>query len=94
MDLKRFATAFVLAAGIQVSGATFTVTKTADTNDGICNADCSLREAIDAARLIAVVVFPTPPFWFAIAMTRPMPPPVDLPSGLISSLRRIETIRA
>ncbi|MDH3267114.1 MAG: CSLREA domain-containing protein, partial [Gammaproteobacteria bacterium] len=29
--------------------ATFTVTKTADTNDGVCNADCSLREAITAA---------------------------------------------
>ena len=30
-------------------GTTFTVTKTADTNDGFCNADCSLREAIVAA---------------------------------------------
>jgi CSLREA domain-containing protein len=29
--------------------ATFTVTKTADTNDGACNSDCSLREAIRAA---------------------------------------------
>jgi CSLREA domain-containing protein len=29
--------------------ATLTVTKTADTNDGICNADCSLREAIAVA---------------------------------------------
>ncbi len=29
--------------------ATRTVTKTADTNDGVCNADCSLREAIIAA---------------------------------------------
>lgn len=29
--------------------ATFTVTKTADTNDGACDADCSLREAINAA---------------------------------------------
>jgi CSLREA domain-containing protein len=29
--------------------ATFTVTKTTDTNDGACNADCSLREAIVAA---------------------------------------------
>jgi CSLREA domain-containing protein len=28
---------------------TFNVTKTADTNDGACNADCSLREAIVAA---------------------------------------------
>ena len=27
----------------------FPVTKTADTNDGVCDADCSLREAIDAA---------------------------------------------
>src|SRR5215510_4109048 len=30
-------------------GTTFTVTKTADTNDGFCDADCSLREAIIAA---------------------------------------------
>ena len=29
--------------------ATFTVTKTADTNDGTCDADCSLREAVVAA---------------------------------------------
>ena len=29
--------------------ASFVVTKTADTNDGTCNADCSLREAITAA---------------------------------------------
>src|SRR5947207_7457315 len=28
---------------------TFTVTKTADTNDGVCDSDCSLREAINAA---------------------------------------------
>ncbi len=31
------------------TAATFTVTKTADTNDLVCNADCSLREAINAA---------------------------------------------
>ncbi|HEV7645179.1 MAG TPA: choice-of-anchor Q domain-containing protein [Pyrinomonadaceae bacterium] len=31
------------------SGAVFTVTKTADTNDGVCDADCSLREAVTAA---------------------------------------------
>src|SRR5215831_15527627 len=31
------------------SAATYTVTKTADTNDGVCDADCSLREAIVAA---------------------------------------------
>ena len=32
-----------------VYAATFTVTKIADTNDGTCGADCSLREAITAA---------------------------------------------
>ncbi len=31
------------------SAVTFVVTKTADTNDGTCDADCSLREAIVAA---------------------------------------------
>ncbi len=32
-----------------VRAATYTVTKTEDTNDGVCDADCSLREAIAAA---------------------------------------------
>ena len=32
--------------------ATFTVTKVADTNDGVCDADCSLREAIGAANAL------------------------------------------
>ena len=35
------------------SAATFTVTKTADTADGTCDADCSLREAITAANSLA-----------------------------------------
>ena len=33
--------------------ANFAVTKTADTNDGACNADCSLREAVVAANAAA-----------------------------------------
>lgn len=33
--------------------ATYTVTKTADTNDGVCDADCSLREAIVQANINA-----------------------------------------
>jgi CSLREA domain-containing protein len=36
-------------SALTASGATFTVTKTADTNDGICDGDCSLREAVTAA---------------------------------------------
>lgn len=39
---------FGLNAGA-VHAETYTVTKTADTNDGSCDADCSLREAIIAA---------------------------------------------
>jgi CSLREA domain-containing protein len=35
-----------LTVAAPASAATFVVTKTADTNDGVCNADCSLREAI------------------------------------------------
>jgi len=34
---------------VAAPAATFTVSKTADTNDGACNADCSLREAVRAA---------------------------------------------
>ncbi len=33
--------------------ANFAVTKTADSNDGACNADCSLREAVIAANTAA-----------------------------------------
>lgn len=39
----------VLWLALAVNAATFTVTKTADTNDGICDNDCSLREAVAAA---------------------------------------------
>ena len=41
----------VLFAGSSstVFGATYTVTKTTDTSDGTCDADCSLREAVVAA---------------------------------------------
>ena len=43
-------------------GRTLTVTKTADTNDGACNADCSLREAIAAAVSGDVIEFAKPLF--------------------------------
>lgn len=35
------------------SALTLNVTKTTDTNDGVCNADCSLREAVAAANAAA-----------------------------------------
>jgi len=49
-------TAALLAFSLSSSAAealTFVVTKTADTADGVCNADCSLREAIIAANALA-----------------------------------------
>src|SRR4051812_44104836 len=36
-----------------VLAAAYVVSKTADTNDGVCDADCSLREAITAANASA-----------------------------------------
>src|SRR5688500_1805976 len=42
-------TIVLITTNLTAQAATFTVTKTADTNDGACNADCSLREAINAA---------------------------------------------
>lgn len=50
----------LFAAGARAE--VFTVNKTADTNDGACDADCSLREAIAAAAIGDVVQFATPPF--------------------------------
>jgi CSLREA domain-containing protein len=44
-----FASAFLACSGAAAFATDYTVTKTADTNDGVCDADCSLREAIIAA---------------------------------------------
>ncbi|MEO6238458.1 MAG: FG-GAP-like repeat-containing protein [Vicinamibacterales bacterium] len=55
--VRRFAGIALVAiavyggSGSLATAADFTVTKIADTNDGSCNADCSLREAIVAANL-------------------------------------------
>ena len=44
-----FTVCFVLCLANAAFAVTYTVTKIADTNDGACDADCSLREAIAAA---------------------------------------------
>jgi CSLREA domain-containing protein len=41
--------ALVVGTASPVRAATLTVTKTTDTNDGVCDVDCSLREAIAVA---------------------------------------------
>ncbi|MGI8641150.1 MAG: choice-of-anchor Q domain-containing protein [Pyrinomonadaceae bacterium] len=45
------------AAVSNIFAATLTVTKTTDTADGVCDADCSLREAVIAANSGDVIVF-------------------------------------
>lgn len=48
---------FLTCAAAAASAATFTVTKATNSNDGVCNADCSLREAVAAAQSGDTVVF-------------------------------------
>ena len=52
--MSKFARIFALTCLVfsfcaSASAVTYTVTKTADTSDGACDADCSLREAVTAA---------------------------------------------
>lgn len=57
--VRRLVASLAFAAGLVVQpaspalGGVFTVTKTGDTADGVCDADCSLREAIIAANASA-----------------------------------------
>lgn len=46
-------TSITLAGTASLDAAVFTVTKLTDSNDGLCNADCSLREAVRAANALA-----------------------------------------
>ena len=58
MKTPVFLLAFILCGfAIHASAATLVVTKTADTNDGICDTDCSLREAVTAAAVGDTIVF-------------------------------------
>ena len=49
---------------INFNAATYTVTKIAHTNDGVCDGDCSLREAMAAVNATAAnaVIFFDDPF--------------------------------
>src|SRR5215203_4240841 len=48
---------FICGAFETADGAVWLVTKSANSNDGACNADCSLREAVAAADSGDTVVF-------------------------------------
>ena len=63
---------WILLAPPRASAATFTVTKTADTNDGVCGGDCSLREAVIAANSIPgadVITLPSGTYILTISGT-------------------------
>ncbi|CAN5582845.1 hypothetical protein BH10ACI3_BH10ACI3_29550 [soil metagenome] len=49
LNLRLFLMPLFLLAAINICAATLVVTKTADTADGACDADCSLREAVMVA---------------------------------------------
>ena len=51
--MKKKICLIILSLAIGANAATFNVSKTADTADGTCDTDCSLREAITAANALA-----------------------------------------
>jgi CSLREA domain-containing protein len=53
LGVTVLAGALLLSISPFLTAATFVVTKTADTNDGTCDSDCSLREAIIASNAAA-----------------------------------------
>lgn len=67
---------------VSAQAATWTVTKIQDTNDGVCDADCSLREAIDVAAAGDRVVFSS---LFNTPQTITLSPVLPYDSGLTIS---------
>ena len=71
-----FVAAFFLASAFGVSAAVLTVTTTEDTDDGVCDAQCSLREAIDAAGYGDTIIFAREIRGGTIQLTRTLAPAV------------------
>ena len=71
-----FVAAFFLASALGVSAAALTVTTTEDTDDGVCDAQCSLREAIDAAGYGDTIIFAGEIRGGTIQLTRTLAPAV------------------
>jgi len=101
---------FVIADGLQSPGSSssisggwtlkltipsdFTVTKTADTNDGTCDDDCSLREAIAAAGDGDLVQFASPRFDTPAVITLdPQLGPIPLTKGITIAGRGADKLR-
>jgi len=56
--LATLAITLLIVVSTSSAATTWTVTKTADTSDGTCNSDCSLREAVTAASGGDTIVVP------------------------------------
>ncbi len=68
---RRLAPLLALLLPAAAAGATFTVTKAADTADGVCDAlDCSLREAVLAANGAADSTVEIPAGIYRLAIPR------------------------
>ena len=73
MFAKPVLSTLLLAVTAAASAADLVVTKTEDSNDGVCNADCSLREAIQHANLTSGedrIVLPAGTFRLTLAPLR------------------------
>jgi hypothetical protein len=55
--IGAFTIALIFGAAQLAAAATRTVTKSANSNDGVCDADCSLREAVAVAQAGDTIVF-------------------------------------
>ena len=86
MNVRRIAAIFFIVTFVAPASARATeyvVTKTADTFDGVCDADCSLREAVAAANKGPDNVITIPAGLYRLTRA---PAPTDLEDGIKGSL--------
>nr|MBA3711323.1 tandem-95 repeat protein [Pyrinomonadaceae bacterium] len=88
-DANGTATDDIGAFEFNGTGTTFVVTKIADTNDGVCDADCSLREAVTAANADPSAEKITFSVTGTITLTNVMP---DLTSNLTISNTQVGSV--
>lgn len=88
-----FVAAFFLASGFGVSAAVLTVTTLADTDDAVCDSQCSLREAIDAAANGDTIIFAREIRGGTIQLTRTLEPAVGKFVKIDGPNRRRITLR-
>ena len=98
--LTLFTILWYLSQPAYVYAATYTVTKTADTDDGTCDADCSLREAIDVSTDDDTITIPAGTYTLTlgelliagknITLTGNTPDDTIIASGVVSRVLNID----